>query len=195
MAYKENIAKNKFLNLISILSASQAFWILSFAFLTAIASQITIPIKPIPFTLQTMVVVLSGAFLGAKKGFYSQVIYLLAGCLGLPVFAQVPDAAIGFARLFGPTGGYLLAFPVAAFLTGYLAKINKSYFWILFSMFIGNSLILLIGSIYLGTFYLKNISQAFEVGAVPFLIWEGVKVFIGANIYFGILRKNPGSSN
>ena len=115
MDYKENIAKNKFLNLISILSVSQAFWILSFTFLTAIASQITIPIKPVPFTLQTMVVVLSGAFLGAKKGFYSQVIYLLAGCLGLPVFAQVPDATIGFARLFGPTGGYLLAFPAAAF--------------------------------------------------------------------------------
>ena len=195
MAYKENIAKNKFLNLISILSTSQAFWILSFTFLTAIASQITIPFKPVPFTLQTMVVVLSGAFLGAKKGFYSQVIYLLAGCLGLPVFAQVPDATIGFARLFGPTGGYLLAFPAAAFITGYLTKINKSYFWVLISMFIGNSVILLIGSIYLGTFYLKNISLAFEVGVIPFLIWEMVKVFIGANIYFGILRKNPGSSN
>ncbi|MHB8852519.1 MAG: biotin transporter BioY [Ignavibacteriaceae bacterium] len=195
MTYKENIAKNKFLNLISILSTSQAFWILSFTFLTAIASQITIPIKPVPFTLQTMVVVLSGAFLGAKKGFYSQVIYLLAGCLGLPVFAQVPDATIGFARLFGPTGGYLLAFPAAAFITGYLTKINKSYFWVLISMFIGNSVILLIGSIYLGTFYLKNISLAFEVGVIPFLIWEMVKVFIGANIYFGILRKNPGSSN
>ncbi len=195
MTYKENIAKNKFLNLISILSTSQAFWILSFTFLTAIASQITIPIKPVPFTLQTMVVVLSGAFLGAKKGFYSQVIYLLAGCLGLPVFAQVPDATIGFARLFGPTGGYLLAFPAAAFITGYLTKINKSYFWVLISMFLGNSVILLIGSIYLGTFYLKNISLAFEVGVIPFLIWEMVKVFIGANIYFGILRKNPGSSN
>ena len=182
MAYKENIAKNKFLNLISILSASQAFWILSFTFLTAIASQITIPIKPVPFTLQTMVVVLSGAFLGAKKGFYSQVIYLLAGCLGLPVFAQVPDATIGFARLFGPTGGYLLAFPAAAFITGYLTKINKSYFWVLISMFIGNLVILLTGSIYLGTFYLKNISLAFEVGVIPFLIWEMVKVFIGVNI-------------
>ena len=194
MAYKENIAKNKFLNLISILSVSQAFWILSFTFLTAIASQITIPFKPVPFTLQTMVVVLSGAFLGAKKGFYSQVIYLLAGCLGLPVFAQVPDATIGFARLFGPTGGYLLAFPAAAFITGYLTKINKSYFWVLISMFIGNSVILLTGSIYLGTFYLKNISLAFEVGVIPFLIWEMVKVFIGVNIYFGILRKNPGTS-
>ncbi|MHB8578808.1 MAG: biotin transporter BioY [Ignavibacteriaceae bacterium] len=194
MAYKENIAKNKFLHLISIISASQAFEILSFTFLTAVAAQITIPVKPIPFTLQTMVVVLSGAFLGAKKGFYSQVIYLLAGCFGLPVFAQIPDATIGFARLFGPTGGYLLAFPAAAFLTGYLAKINKSYFWILFSMLIGNSLILLTGSLYLGIFYLKNISQAFEVGAFPFLIWEAIKVFIGANVYFGILRKHPVSS-
>lgn len=193
MPYKENITKSKILNLVSILNASQAFWILSFTLLTAIASQITIPVRPVPFTLQTLVVVLSGAFLGAKKGFYCQVIYLFAGCLGMPVFAQIPDATIGFARLFGPTGGYLLAFPIAAFLTGYLAEINKSYFWILFSMFIGNSVILLTGSVYLGTFYMKNILQALEVGAVPFLIWEMVKVFIGANIYFGISKKQSGS--
>ncbi|MHB1687787.1 MAG: biotin transporter BioY [Ignavibacteriaceae bacterium] len=194
MVFKENIKRSKFIELISILSGSQVFWILSFTLLTAIASQITIPVKPVPFTLQTMIVVLAGAFLGARKGFYSQVIYLFAGCLGLPVFAQIPDATIGFARLFGPTGGYLLAFPVAAFLTGYLVKINKSYLWVLLSMLIGNSIILLIGSSYLSLVYLKNISQAFEVGAVPFLLWEVVKVFIGANIYFGISRKHPGSS-
>ncbi|HUX61708.1 MAG TPA: biotin transporter BioY [Ignavibacteriaceae bacterium] len=194
MSYKENISKSKFLNLVSILNTSQAFWILSFSLLTAIASQITIPVRPVPFTFQTMVVVMSGAFLGAKKGFYSQIVYLFAGCLGMPVFAQIPDATIGFARLFGPTGGYLLAFPLAALLTGYLAKFNKSYIWILISMFLGNSLILLAGSIYLGTFYLKNMLQAFEVGLIPFLIWEMVKVFIGANIYFGISKKQSGSS-
>ncbi len=188
MQLRENLRFNKLNQLIAILSSSKIFWILSFTFLTAVAAEITIPVTPVPFTLQTMVVVLSGAFLGAKKGFYSQVIYLLLGCTGLPIFAQIPDSSIGIARLFGPTGGYLLAFPFAAFLTGFLVKFNKSYLWIIFSMFIGNTFILITGSSYLGIVYLKNLSQGFEEGAVPFFIWEIVKVFIGTNIYFGISK-------
>src|SRR5690606_40894557 len=84
--------------------------LLSFTFLTAITAQITIPVKPVPFTLQTMAVLLSGAILGAKRGALSQLFYLTLGIIGFPVFAQTPDGAIGFARLLGPTGGYLLAF-------------------------------------------------------------------------------------
>jgi len=194
MQLRENLRSNKLIHLLTILGSSQIFWILSFTFLTAIAAEITIPVKPVPFTLQTMVVVLSGAFLGAKKGFYSQIIYLLLGCIGLPIFAQIPDASIGFARLFGPTGGYLLAFPLAAFLTGLLVKFSRSYFWIIFSMLIGNTVILLVGSSYLGIVYLKSLSQGFEAGAVPFLLWEIVKVFIGTNIYFGISKKHSGFS-
>ena len=101
--------------------------LLSFTFLTAITAQITIPVKPVPFTLQTMAVLLSGAILGAKRGALSQLFYLTLGIIGFPVFAQTPDGAIGFARLLGPTGGYLLAFPLAAFITGRLIEINKSY--------------------------------------------------------------------
>jgi len=76
MATKINVKSNTFVNLFLLLRASQVFWILSFTFLTAVAAQIAIPVKPVPFTLQTMMVLLAGALLGAKNGAYSQLIYL-----------------------------------------------------------------------------------------------------------------------
>ncbi len=189
MLAKENITSNKFLKLISRANSSKLFWILSFTILTAIAAQITFPVKPVPFTLQTMMVVLAGAFLGAKNGAYSQIIYLFLGCIGLPVFAQIPDPAIGFARLIGPTGGYLLAFPVAAFITGYLVEKYKSYFSVIVSMLVGSIFILLFGAFYLGSVFLHNIKEALITGAAVFSIWEVVKVFAASAIYLGISRR------
>lgn len=186
MSAKENVKRSKLFKIVSLISSYKLFWILSFTFLTAIAAQITIPVEPVPFTLQTMVVILAGAFLGAKNGAYSQIIYLLLGCIGLPVFAQIPDPAIGFARLIGPTGGYLLAFPVAAFITGYLVERYKSYVAVIISMFIGSTLILLIGAGYLGLFFLKDLKEAFISGAAVFSVWMVVKVFAAASIYSGI---------
>ena len=188
MSVKENIKTNKLFNALTFISSSRLFWIFSFTLLTAVAAQITIPVKPVPFTLQTMMVILAGAFLGAKNGAYSQIIYLLLGCIGLPVFAQIPDPAIGFARLLGPTGGYLLAFPLAAFITGYLVENYKSYIANVISMFIGNTLILLIGAGYLGLFFLKDMKEAFISGAMAFAVWEAVKVFAAATIYTGISK-------
>ncbi len=193
MSVKENIRTNKFFQLLSAEYIRDLLWISSFTILTAVAAQITIPIKPVPFTLQTMTVVLSGAFLGAKKGAYSQIIYLLLGCLGLPVFAQIPDNSFGILRLFGPTGGYLLAFPVGAFIVGLLTKKMKNYFGIVFSMFIGELIILIIGASYLSAIYLKDIKEAFISGAAVFLIWAVVKSFMGAGIYFGISKNNSKS--
>ncbi len=189
MAIKENTKDGILAKILARPHLADFIWIFSFSVLTAVAAQITIPVEPVPFTLQTMMVLLSGAFLGAKKGAYSQLVYLALGVLGFPVFAQIPDATIGFARLFGPTGGYLLSFPVASFVVGYFIEKNKSYINFVFSMFIANLLILLIGSLYLGIFFLGNIIKGFEVGAVVFLMWEVVKVFVAASIYFGVSKK------
>src|SRR6059036_2356758 len=92
--------------------------------LTAIAAQVSIPLPftPVPFTLQPMVVLLGGAALGARLGMMSQILYLAIGLAGLPVFAASPALPQGFARLVGPTGGYLMSYPFAAFLTGLLAQ-------------------------------------------------------------------------
>ena len=88
--------------------------------LTAAAAQVSVPLPftPVPLTLQPMVVLLGGAALGSRLGFSSQVLYLLAGLAGLPVFAASPVLPQGALRLLGPTGGFLLAYPLAAFVAG-----------------------------------------------------------------------------
>src|SRR5688500_11000733 len=90
----------------------------AFAALLAAASQVAIPLPgtPVPITLQPLVVVLSGLVLGPGPAAASMVVYLAAGAIGLPVFA--PLGAPGIARLLGPTGGYLLAYPAAAVVAG-----------------------------------------------------------------------------
>lgn len=95
--------------------------IAGFAAALALASQVAIPLPgtPVPLTLQPFIVVLAGLWLGPRAAAASMVLYLLAGAAGLPVFA--PLGAPGLARLLGPTGGYLLAYPAAAFAAGWLA--------------------------------------------------------------------------
>jgi len=103
---------------------TQLLWITTFAVATALGARVEIPHYPVPFTLQTMVVLLAGAFLGARNGAYSQILYLGAGLIGLPVFA---GGAFGFMKIAGPTGGYLLAFPIAAAAAGYLVRMHKGF--------------------------------------------------------------------
>ena len=94
--------------------AIRAAAVLFVAVLTAVAAQVSVPLPftPVPFTLQPMVVLLGGAALGSRLGMASQVIYLLAGIAGLPVFAASAVLPQGFLRLLGPTGGYLMSLSV-----------------------------------------------------------------------------------
>lgn len=192
MLINNQASNSKFITYLITISNSKVFLIFAFAILTSIAAQIAVPTKPIPFTLQTMIVLLAGAFLGAKNGAISQFLYLGMGIIGLPVFAQVPDAPIGFARIIGPTGGYLLAFPAAAFLVGYLVENKKSYYNVVIAMFLAEILIISFGVLHLAAFYTKNLLEAIKVGAAVFSIWMVVKVFIAASIYqgFSFIKKN-----
>src|SRR6185312_9135569 len=101
--------------------------IVGFAAAVAAASQIAIPLPftPVPVTLQPMLVILAGMLLGPTAGVASMVLYLAAGAAGLPVFT--PLGAPGIARFFGPTGGYLLAYPAAAYVAGVLALRFSSF--------------------------------------------------------------------
>ena len=93
------------------------------ALLVSVAAQVVVPLPltPIPFTLQPLAVLVVGGVLGARRGAAALALYLAMGLVGLPVFAA---GGSGVARLMGPTGGYLLAFPVAAAATGALAGIQ-----------------------------------------------------------------------
>lgn len=184
MGSKSNIAINS--KLLNRVKSLEILWIFVFTILTAVAAQISIPVKPVPFTLQTLMVGLAGAFLGSKKGAYSQFIYLLLGALGLPVFAPTPDGYFGFASLFGPTGGYLLAFPAAAFFAGYIIEKNKSYFAVISAMVVTEFVIIISGIVYLNVIFLHNWIEALKSGAIIFSLWTVVKVFAGASIFSGI---------
>ncbi|HEY6674382.1 MAG TPA: biotin transporter BioY [Rubrobacteraceae bacterium] len=93
------------------------------AAVTAVAAQIAIPIFPVPFTLQVLAVVLSGLLLGPRYGALAQIIYLLVGAIGVPVFAEFRG---GLGVLLGPTGGYLLSYPLAAAVAGLAASAARS---------------------------------------------------------------------
>ncbi len=162
------------------------FWIFTFTILTAVAAQLSIPVKPVPFTLQTLMVGLAGAFLGARKGAYSQLLYLALGAIGLPVFAPTPDGYFGAAALFGPTGGYLIAFPLAAFAAGYLIEKSKNYIAIVSAMILSEVIIILSGVVFLNMFYLHDWSIAIKGGAIIFSLWTVIKVFSGTAIFTGI---------
>lgn len=185
MSILSNTKDNVLIKTISQAASKPLFWIVSFSIATALAAQVAVPVKPVPFTLQTMMVILSGAFLGSRNGAYSQMLYLAAGVAGLPVFA---GGAFGPAVLFGPTGGYLLAFPIGAFLTGLIAERYGNYFMIVLAMFLGNLLIVLLGSLYLNIFFLHNISEALFAGAALFTVWGVVKVFAASAIFFGFKK-------
>src|SRR5258707_14824782 len=94
------------------------------AALTAVAARISVPLPftPVPFTFQPMVVLVGAAALGSRLGMSSQILYLALGIAGLPVFAASPILPQGVARLLGPTGGYLMSYPIAAFVAGSLAE-------------------------------------------------------------------------
>ena len=109
--------------------------------LTAAAAQMSIPLPftPVPFTFQPMIVLIGGAALGARLGATSQILYLALGAAGVQAFAQSPVLPQGFARLLGPTGGFLLAYPIAAFLTGWLAErgLDRRYLTSVLAMLAG----------------------------------------------------------
>ena len=121
-----------------------ALLVVGFSLLTALCARIVIPLPftPVPITGQTFAVLLTGAALGARRGAAAIVLYVLEGLAGLPVFA---GGASGLARLLGPTGGYLLGFIAAAYLTGTLAERgwDRTVRWAAAAMAAGNVVVYL----------------------------------------------------
>jgi biotin transport system substrate-specific component len=157
----------------------QAFWTLTFVMLISIGAQIEIPIQPVPFTLQTFFVLLAGALLGKRNGAISMGIYLILGVIGLPVFSS---GAFGLVKLLGPTGGYLLSFPIAAFVVGYLTELRSEYWWMLISVFVGSLIIFSFGTIQLNFVYLHNWMTSFQAGFLIFSWWDALKIVGAATI-------------
>ena len=144
--------------------------LLAMTALTAISAKVALPLPgtPVPFTFQPLAVLLAGGLLGVRLGAGSQLLYLVIGAVGLPVFA----AGGGLAYLFGPTGGYLLAYPAAAALAGALAV--RGVWSALLGLLAG------LGAIYAGGLAWLGILGGFDLavagGLAPFLLADLVKV-------------------
>lgn len=157
---------------------------------TAAAAQISVPLPftPVPFTFQPMVVLLGGAVLGPELGMLSQVCYLAAGVAGLPVFAASPELPQGLGRLLGPTGGYLMAYPFAAFAAGFLARrgFDRRYLTSVLAMAIGLTIVFAGGVTWLTLFApgadARSLQAALAVGFYPFVIADIVKICLAATV-------------
>jgi len=159
-----------------------------FVALTAVSAQVQIPLGPVPFTLQVLVVLLSGLILGPKLGFVSQTLYVLAGAIGFPVFAGFTG---GFVHLYGPTGGYLLAFPVAALVAGVFSKgWENPVMWAAGSL-LGLGVIYLLGWLRLGLYLGGDFGKAFAVGVLPFVPLDVAKAFLAVGIARAVRRALP----
>jgi biotin transport system substrate-specific component len=183
--------------------AVRAAAVLFVAALTAAAAQVSFPLPftPVPFTLQPMVVLIGGAALGPRLGAASQVLYLGAGIAGLPVFAFAPALPQGAARLFGPTGGYLLSYPIAALVTGLLAtrRLDRRVLTSVVAMAAGLAVVFAGGVLWMA--YLQpapiGLAHAIAAGLVPFLLADAIKIVLAGLVMpaaWRLLGEGPSTS-
>ena len=150
-----------------------------FSLLNALAAQVAIPIGAVPITGQTFAVTLTGALLGSRLGAAALIVYLAEGVCGLPFFA---NGAAGLPVLLGPTGGYLVAFPAAAYITGAFAENgwDKNFWMAAVAMAVGSAVILVAGWAWLTQFMPADV--AFGAGVSPFIIGDIVKIVLAAAV-------------
>jgi len=162
--------------------------------LTAIAAQVSIPLPftPVPFTMQPMIVLLGGAALGARLGASSQALYLLLGIAGLPVFAASATLPPGAARLLGPTGGYLMSYPLAAFVAGWLAErgFDRRYLSAVVAMAAGLAVVFACGLVWLAVVAQPSIGirDALAAGFFPFVLADGLKLLAAGTVLPAVWR-------
>jgi biotin transport system substrate-specific component len=144
------------------------------AFVLTLGAQITVPFVPVPLTLQTMAIFFV-ALSGAKQGTLAVLFYLLEGAIGLPVFAGFSS---GVHVILGATGGYLLGFVPAAYLSGVLFQksLDKNFWTIFFAGLVGVLAVFVCGYLHLA--YFVGFSRAYTAGVAPFYLTELMKLLI-----------------
>jgi len=148
--------------------------------LLTLSAKLQVPFWPVPMTMQTLVVLMLGMAYGPRLGAGTVLAYLLVGAAGLPVFAGTPERGIGLAYMMGPTGGFLMGFVLAAWITGALAERgwDRSVPWCAAAMLAGTVVIFVLGLAAL--IPITGLSRAIETGLVPFLASSALKIALGA---------------
>ena len=144
------------------------------AALIAVGGYIAVPIGPVPIVLQNLFVLVAALLLGSRWGSAAVAVYLLAGACGLPVFA---GGGGGIGHLFGPRGGYLFGFLLAAFVVGKISELSgRSPLVEIVGMIIGSLLIYAVGVPWLKTILGFDYGKALAVGMYPFVIGDILKI-------------------
>ena len=168
------------------------------AFVAACA-HVALPLyfTPVPLTLQPFAVLLLGLLLSPRLAGASLIAYLGEGAIGLPVFAPAAASAPGLAHLFGPTAGYLLAYPFAAVIISFVyRRLQRGFVSALLSAALGNLLILFTGALWLAMLTHASVRMVLLQSFVPFLPGDALKVVAAASIAAGWQRlrhRNSGS--
>jgi biotin transport system substrate-specific component len=165
------------------------------AALTAAVAQFSVhlPFTQVPVTLQHIVVLLGGLVLGARLGVYSQCLYLAAGIAGLPVFAASATLPPGPLRLLGPTGGFLMVYPLAAYVVGSFAELGWGRRWATGVAAMLSGLVVVYAG---GAFWLAygpasaslGIGTAITTGVLPFVAADVAKIALAAAVAPGLWR-------
>jgi biotin transport system substrate-specific component len=164
----------------SVITRNVAF-VVGASLFVALCAQVSVPLPftPVPLSLVNFAVLLVGLALGSKRGFAALALYLAEGAAGLPVFAH----AGGFVHLFGPTGGYLIAYPLVAFVAGFVFERGSRTFARAVVASIGAELLLfLCGVSWLMVLFHAPFATAASLGFYPFLFGEVIKVMSAAGL-------------
>ena len=165
-------------------SARKVLGVGLFFVLTALGAFVRIPLPwtPVPVTLQTLFVLLGGLALGGGLGSFSGLAYLGIGALGLPIYA---GAAGGFGVLAGPTGGYLIAFPIASWVVGRAAGREAGWLRASLALLLGTLVIYILGAGNLAIILNCGPVKALQLGVMPFVVGDALKAALALGIYQG----------
>jgi biotin transport system substrate-specific component len=155
----------------------------AFITLTALSAfvRIPLPFTPVPLTLQTFFVLLSGALLGRKLGVFAQSAYMFLGLTGYQVFTGVGSGSL---YLLGPTGGYIVGFVLASFFAGsVLFQEKQSAVAVFIKLLTADFIILFSGMLWLKVSLSCDLSKAFLLGFLPFILGDMLKVALATIVY------------
>jgi biotin transport system substrate-specific component len=151
---------------------------------------IPLPFTPVPLTLQPLAVLAVGLALGPVAGFLTMLAYLAEGAIGLPVFS--PTGTGGLAQLLGPTGGFLLAYPLVAAMAGgltrLLARVTPRFLASAIGCSVAVALLFVSGSAWLMQIAHLSVHATWIAAVAPFLPGEAIKIVVAAGTYSTLTR-------
>ena len=164
--------------------AKQAAIVIAASLFVALCARVTVPLPftPVPLTLQNFGVLTVGLLLGSRRGFAALALYLVEGALGFPVFSPSISLGVGVLRILGPTGGFLLAYPLVAFVAGYIYEhTSRRFAWAAVSA-VAAELVLFAGGLSWLAVLTHSVSLAIRYGLYWFVFAEVIKVMMAAAV-------------